>query len=129
MEKISGIIPGNKRTKTSELSKSQPVRPGAPAFGRAIGKVTSRDQILNDMSDIRDDKPQIEDRLELSDEIRFREIPKSNEDLTSSTINAQSSLRTYKPSKDAEKVKIIEGISRKFLAKEEPVIAQGEDQI
>lgn len=42
MEKISGIIPRNARTSSADTSKSQPVRPGAPSFGRPIGKVTPR---------------------------------------------------------------------------------------
>lgn len=42
MEKISGIIPRNSRNSSVDLSKSQPVRPGAPSFGRPIGKVTPR---------------------------------------------------------------------------------------
>ncbi|MCB0369111.1 MAG: hypothetical protein KDD45_06565 [Bdellovibrionales bacterium] len=40
MEKISGIIPGNSRTSKADLSRSQPVRPGAPNFGQPIGRVT-----------------------------------------------------------------------------------------
>ena len=42
MEKISGIIPRNARNSSTDVSKSQPVRPGAPSFGRPIGKVTPR---------------------------------------------------------------------------------------
>lgn len=42
MEKISGIIPRNARNSSADVSKSQPVRPGAPSFGRPIGKVTQR---------------------------------------------------------------------------------------
>ena len=41
MEKISGIIPANARTRSVDVSNSQPVRPGAPAFGRPEGKVTT----------------------------------------------------------------------------------------
>lgn len=42
MEKISGIIPRNARNSSADVSKSQPVRPGAPSFGRPMGKVTAR---------------------------------------------------------------------------------------
>lgn len=41
MEKISGIIPKSQRMAAVDLSRSQPVRPGAPSYGRAVGRVTS----------------------------------------------------------------------------------------
>lgn len=40
MEKISRIIPANARTKAVDVSGSQPVRPGAPTWGRPEGRVT-----------------------------------------------------------------------------------------
>lgn len=40
MEKISRIIPANARTKAVDVSNSQPVRPGAPGYGRPMGRVT-----------------------------------------------------------------------------------------
>ena len=40
MEKISGILAANARTKSVDVSNSQPVRPGAPTYGRPEGKVT-----------------------------------------------------------------------------------------
>jgi hypothetical protein len=40
MEKISGIIASNARTRSVDVSRSQPVRPGAPAWGRPEGHVT-----------------------------------------------------------------------------------------
>src|SRR4051794_21304586 len=40
MDKISGIIPSNARTRAIDTSNSQPVRPGAPSWGRPEGKVT-----------------------------------------------------------------------------------------
>lgn len=40
MEKISRIIPANARTKAVDVSGSQPVRPGAPTYGRPVGRVT-----------------------------------------------------------------------------------------
>ncbi len=41
MEKISNIIPSNARTRSAMVDNSQPVRPGAPTFGRPVGKVTT----------------------------------------------------------------------------------------
>jgi hypothetical protein len=51
MEKISGIIKPNARTRAVDVSRSQPVRPGAPTWGRPEGKVT---------------KPMIEDKISFS---------------------------------------------------------------
>ncbi len=58
MEKISGIIAANARTRSVDVSKSQPVRPGAPTYGRPEGKVTKA--ILEDkisLSAIANDRP------------------------------------------------------------------------
>ncbi|MCX7978399.1 MAG: hypothetical protein N2578_05290 [Bdellovibrionaceae bacterium] len=41
MEKISRILPPNARTRSIDVSASQPVRPGAVAWGRPVGKVTT----------------------------------------------------------------------------------------
>lgn len=51
MEKISGIIAANARTRSVDVSNAQPVRPGAPTYGRPEGKVT---------------KAAIEDKISLS---------------------------------------------------------------
>lgn len=45
MRKISGIIPPNARTQSAEISRSQPARPGAPDFGRPMGKNSQADRI------------------------------------------------------------------------------------
>ena len=46
MEKISGIIPSNARTRSVDVSNSQPVRPGAPTWGRPTGRVTATAQSM-----------------------------------------------------------------------------------
>jgi hypothetical protein len=48
MEKISGSVPSNARTKSVDVSRSQPVRPGAPAWGRPEGKVTKAVEAIED---------------------------------------------------------------------------------
>ncbi|MES3036888.1 MAG: hypothetical protein V4736_03195, partial [Bdellovibrionota bacterium] len=58
MEKISGIIKANTRTSKTDVSNSQPVRPGAPAFGRPMGKVTLASTY------------EIQDKFSVSDEAR-----------------------------------------------------------
>lgn len=40
MEKISRILPSTRRFQNVDHSNAQPVRPGAPAFGRPEGRVT-----------------------------------------------------------------------------------------
>lgn len=59
MEKISGIIPRNSRNSSADVSKSQPVRPGAPSFGRPIGKVTPR----SFSSSAEESMPSVEDNV------------------------------------------------------------------
>ncbi len=52
MEKISGILPEKPRLK-SDVESMAPVRPGAPAFGRAEGSAEIRDRVsLSTMKNI-----------------------------------------------------------------------------
>ena len=48
MEKISGILPSSHRTRKVDTSKSQPVRPGAPSFGRSEGKNSLGQKAIED---------------------------------------------------------------------------------
>lgn len=87
MDKISGIIPSNARTRTVDTSKGQAVRPGAPSWGRPQGRVTKANQGF----------PEIEDRISISDqqaEERFQPI--------------------YKSSPEVKKLKIAEEVSTQF---------------
>jgi hypothetical protein len=46
MDKISSILPGNARIHTVDMDESRSARPGAPSFGRTVGKTASdRDKI------------------------------------------------------------------------------------
>lgn len=51
MEKISRIIPSNARTRSVDVSNSQPVRPGAPSWGRPTGRVTRAASLAEDPVD------------------------------------------------------------------------------
>ncbi len=52
MEKISSIIPTNHRVKSVDMEDSQPVRPGAPSFGRPVGTTSSyREQVRNHLAE------------------------------------------------------------------------------
>lgn len=43
MEKISSILPSNARIKSVDMKTSHAARPGAPAFGRMMGRTSSQD--------------------------------------------------------------------------------------
>ena len=45
MEKISGILPSNARIKSVDMKSSHAARPGAPAFGRQMGRTSSEDRV------------------------------------------------------------------------------------
>lgn len=45
MEKISNILPPSNRVRAQEISESQPVRPGAPNFGRVEGRNSLGDRV------------------------------------------------------------------------------------
>lgn len=45
MEKISHILPASRRVTTVDTESSQPVRPGAPAFGRPSESLDVKDRV------------------------------------------------------------------------------------
>jgi hypothetical protein len=59
MEKISRIIPANARTQSAEVAAAQPARPGSPAFGRPMGRVTKTPVFVEDRLTISAGKPQV----------------------------------------------------------------------
>ncbi|MBX2987579.1 MAG: hypothetical protein KF802_06755 [Bdellovibrionaceae bacterium] len=85
MEKISRIIPSNARTKAVDVSGSQPVRPGAPGWGRPEGRVT-RSPL------------DIEDRVNISN----LERPLDRTDI-------------YKNKPEAARAKVVEDLAKKFF--------------
>lgn len=99
MEKISRILPSNGRTRAVDVSNSQPVRPGAPRWGRAEGKVT-RAPI------------EVEDRVSLSTAER--------------AIAAQPT--NYKNNVEAARAKIAEDMSKKFFGSSAKAEIRGGDR-
>lgn len=93
MEKISNIIKSNARTRAVDVSQSQPVRPGAPAWGRPEGKVTKSEDLGE----------AIQDRISLSDSVLGKETAKDS--------------GTYKPSVSAKQSRIAEDMANKFFTK------------
>ncbi|MBK9323252.1 MAG: hypothetical protein IPM97_09980 [Bdellovibrionaceae bacterium] len=45
MEKISRILPPSRRVATVDVEQSQPVRPGAPEFGRPTQRLEIQDRV------------------------------------------------------------------------------------
>lgn len=99
MDKISGIIPSNARTRSVDTSKGQAVRPGAPAWGRPMGHVTKANQGAD-----------LEDRVSIG-ETPFEEKP----------------AMTYKPSPEAMKAKIAEDVSNQFANLNPKQVARDSD--
>lgn len=97
MEKISGILPANSRTKSTDTAQSQPIRPGAPSLGRPVGRVTRAQMDSQSQSDAENLDP-VDDKLSLGQ----KEMNK---------------LSTYKPNPEAAKLKMIDELNAKFNLK------------
>lgn len=95
MDKISGIIPANARTKAVDVSSAQPVRPGAPTWGRPEGKVTKA-MALNPLD--------VEDRVDL----------RSAQTTTADKAVAQGTL-SYKKAVENARAKVVDDLSKKFF--------------
>lgn len=70
MDKISGILPASARTSVSEISSSQPARPGAVATGRPAGRNSLGDRVAlskelekikSEMGKLPDEQPVLKD--------------------------------------------------------------------
>lgn len=91
MEKISGILPASPRMKLMEVASAQPVRPGAPEFGRPMGKnsIGERITLSKQLDDLR----------------QAGQLPKPEVQVPP----------TYKNT-EANKIKVIEDINKKFFS-------------
>lgn len=99
MQKISGIIPASPRTKVADVSMSQPARPGAPAFGRPMGKNSLGDRIT---------------LSRMAEQIMQTGIPGEME-----------APVTYRPSAEASKLKVIDDLNKKFFEKPTSIAKEG----
>ena len=89
MDKISGILPQSPRMKMVEVAAAQPARPGAPDMGRPMGKNS------------------IGERITMSKQLdELRE---------SGQLPTPSAAPVYKNT-EANKLKVIEDINKKFFA-------------
>ena len=95
MDKISGIIPANARTKSVDVSSAQPVRPGAPSWGRPEGKVTKA-MALSPL--------EVEDRVDL----------RGSKTTTADKALAQGT-QTYKKAVEGARAKVVDDLAKKFF--------------
>lgn len=108
MEKISRIIPPSARTKSYDVTRAQPGRPGAPTIGRP--------QSMN----------VIEDRMTLSDQ--YLDPIMKGDTLPTSKVN-ESIKETYQKPIETVKSQIVKDLTNKFFAKENPKdLARDSDQ-
>lgn len=89
MEKISGIIPASARTRSADVTVSQPARPGAPALGRPMGKNS------------------LGDRVTLSKQLE--------EMRQTGAVPEPEASPVYKAPGESKKLKVIEDLNQKFF--------------
>jgi hypothetical protein len=149
MEKISGIIPASPRTKVVDTSKAQPARPGAPAFGRPMGKNSLGDRIT--LSKIAEEMkaaealtPSVEGPAALAVTAPVASAPTVATPAAAVTaptvkekavgtpnsaapqVSAQTTqAETYKPNPEAKRAKVVEALNKKFFEKPFEVSREG----
>lgn len=122
MEKISKILPSSRRFENVDLSNSQPVRPGAPSFGRPVGRMvksslTAVDELmqnskLNGLSTVSD--PAVV--LDIADkdlELGTSEALRNNES-TTDQLKFDDVKNYQAPTKNVEAQKV-EEMTKKFF--------------
>lgn len=109
MEKISRILPANARTQSVDVSKSQPVRPGAPAWGRPMGRVTPKTAL-----EIAPPAP-----AEIQDKVNF-----SDKALTGSPEVETKAPQSYKKMQESAQLQKIQELSDKFFMEKSKEVAE-----
>lgn len=101
MEKISHILPATARVTTAEIADSQPVRPGAPSFGRPMGRGAVEDRLTLSpqaiASKLSGEAPQLEKPLTYKDSAesaKKRTIEKLSQDFFNPKIEARGTETT-----------------------------------
>ena len=98
MEKISRILPPSRRVTATDVESSQPVRPGAPDFGRPTQRLD------------------IKDRVTLSSLVNDRDT----------ADRSSSEPITYRNPKEGARAKAVEALSEKFFNPGSVAKAEGE---
>lgn len=94
VEKISGIVPANARTRSVDVSSAQPVRPGAPTWGRPEGKVTKAMAL---------DPLDVQDRVDLRTQV------------TTADKAVAQGTQSYKKAIENARAKVVDDLSKKFF--------------
>lgn len=92
MEKISGIIRGNSRTRKTDTSGSQPIRPGAPTFGRPEGRVTRNEMSVKDEVSFSPEARQLADteKVDIAKEVSNKfALKKTVDEINDRTLSEQ----------------------------------------
>lgn len=106
MEKISNIVKGSHRTSTVDASLSQPVRPGAPTFGRPENKRISKSAIpqseVNEdvASEFEGDRVSISSRKSGKEQIPAKILRESSREATGSRSESKVSKGRDRDSAD-----------------------------
>lgn len=85
MEKISRILPPSRRITATDIESSQPVRPGAPTYGR----------------------PTVQKPVEIQDRVSLSSLANSR--------STEAQPATYKNTKEGTRAKVVEDIAEKFF--------------
>lgn len=85
MEKISRILPPSRRITATDIESSQPVRPGAPAYGR----------------------PTVQKPIEIQDRVSLSSLANNR--------SAEAQPVTYKNTKEGARAKAVEEIAERFF--------------
>lgn len=115
MEKISRIIPSSPRTRAVEVS-GQPARPGAPAWGRPVGRTTPRNffdqasesSVANRAAAAVELDPA---SSQVDDRVSFSSTPTSGESASETSDN--SALYNAKGARP--KAQLVEELSKRFF--------------
>lgn len=119
MDKISGIVPAGRRFRNVDVSRSQPVRPGAPSFGRPIGRASQADSFSADVTAM--SAPM--DRVNISDDAKVQssEMPGLKENIESFSNSRAASSRanevsTYSAPTKPVAASTVEEMTKKFFS-------------
>ncbi|MFZ4404386.1 MAG: hypothetical protein ACOYOK_09825 [Pseudobdellovibrionaceae bacterium] len=114
MDKLSLILPNNPRVKNVDTSRSQPVRPGAPTFGRPEGITSSQRVKWSDIAE----QTMGEDAVPLKSapENMGPKTLQPKDKFTASSAQQAQDFPTYnKNSIETRKAQVIDTLSKKFF--------------
>lgn len=109
MEKLSSILPKSPRTQKADHSNAQPARPGAPLFGRPMGRVSQK-VVFDDMD--AQALAKTEPPLSFADKFSLAEA--SDKVNIGEVSTSDAKLSNYTRKGELQKVRIAQDINHKF---------------